>query len=397
MAGVELFFFYLLAAASPLSIAAINAALGGLALFFIGRLVTGRWRPSLPAWLLLGWFAWTTICALMSPLRPVALSGVLNFWSWSAFLTASALAPWVRGHYARWAAFLSVSMLLTLPASFTEFFLGTDIFHKQALRQAVPAGAVNGYGYFSHHLTYAGTMGIGACLLAALLLYGPARSQFLRAAGLGAGLAGMATSLARSYFVGLFVAAPVLLWPKGKKRVVQAVGGLLLLACALALVGPAPVRARFRAIGDMRNPSNAERIYLWRAALHQIADRPIFGWGPGTYEKTADPYKAPYAQFVQYPNVPAGFKTRGHCHDLYLMVAQQTGLPGLLIFLAFLAAVVRAVIRQPDPALKWGVLAALATFLVGGLFEYNGGDVEVATLMFFIMGLACAPPAEHLP
>ena len=55
---------------------------------------------------------------------------------------------------------------------------------------------------------------------------------------------------------------------------------LLLLACLLALLGPAPVRMRFRALGDMSNPSNAERIYLWRAALQQIADRPLVGWGP---------------------------------------------------------------------------------------------------------------------
>jgi len=71
------------------------------------------------------------------------------------------------------------------------------------------------------------------------------------------------------------------------------------------------------------------------------------------------------------------------------MVALQTGIVGLFLFLAFLATAVRQAWRQPDPALKWGVLAALAAFLVGGLFEYNGGDVEVATLMFFLMGLAC--------
>lgn len=392
MAGVELFFFYLFAAAAPLSIAAINAALGGLTLFFLARLVRGRWRPNLPASLLVAWFAWATVCALASPLRQEALTGVLNFWSWSAFLTATALSAAVRGRYARWASFLSVSMLLTLPASLTEFFLGTDIFHHQALRQNVPPGAVNGYGYFSHHLTYAGSMSVGACVLAGLLLYGPARGRLLQGAGFFAGLVGVATSLARSYFIGLLAAAPVLLWPKGKKRVAQAIAALLLVACALALFGPAAVRARFRALGDMSNPSNAERIYLWTAALHQISDRPLLGWGPGTYEKTAGVYKAPYAQFVKYPNLPVGFKTKGHCHDLYLMVAQQTGVPGLLLFLAFLAAVVRALLRHPDPALKWGVLAALAAFLVGGLFEYNGGDVEVATLVFFLMGLACAPP-----
>lgn len=390
MAGVELFFFYLFAAAAPLSIAAINAALGGLTLFFLARLVAGRWRPGFPAWLLIAWFGWTALCALSSPLRPEALSGVLNFWSWTAFLTATALAPAVRERYARWALFLAAGMLLTLPASLTEFLLGTDIFHHQALTQRVPPGTVNGYGYFSHHLTYAGTMSVGACVLAGLLLYGPARERVVRAAGIGAGLVGLVTSLARSYFLGLLAAAPVLLWPKGKKSVAQVLAGVALLACVLALAGPAPVRARFRALGDMRNPSNAERIYLWKAALQQISDRPLLGWGPGTYEKTADPYKAPYAQFVQYPNMPVGFKTKGHCHDLYLMIAQQTGVPGLLLFLAFVGAVVRVLLKHPDPAMKWGVLAALTAFLVGGLFEYNGGDVEVATLMFFLMGLACA-------
>jgi len=143
-------------------------------------------------------------------------------------------------------------------------------------------------------------------------------------------------------------------------------------------------------MGDLNNPSSAERIYLWKAALTQWGERPLLGWGPGTYAKTAGPFKAPYAQFIHYPGRPAGFRTDGHCHNLYLMVALQTGAVGLLLFLAFLAATVRRIWRQPDPALKWGALAALAAFLVGGLFEYNGGDVEVATLLFFLMGLACA-------
>ena len=144
---------------------------------------------------------------------------------------------------------------------------------------------------------------------------------------------------------------------------------------------------------DLNNPSIAERIYLWKAALNQWSERPLMGWGPGTYAKTADPFKAPYAQFIHYPGRPAGFKTNGHCHNLYLMVALQTGAVGLLLFLAFLAATVWKIWRQRDPALKWGVLAALAAFLVGGLFEYNGGDVEVATLLFFLMGLACGEGA----
>jgi O-antigen ligase len=309
-----------------------------------------------------------------------------------------------------WTNFLAASMILTLPASLTEFFLGTDIIHRQALWQKVPVGTVNAYGYFSHHLTYAGSMSVGACLLAAVFLYrreggsnqgnsrslllGPVRGfpwgRVLLCAGVAGSLVGVVMSMARSYAIGLAAAVPVLLWSRGRKRVLQAIAACVLLAVLLAAFGPASIRTRARSMWDINNPSSAERIYLWKAALHQWSERPLAGWGPGTYAKTAGPFKAPYAQFVHYPDRPVGFKTSGHCHNLYLMVALQTGILGLFLFLAFLAAVVRQAWRQPDPALKWGVLAALAAFLAGGLFEYNGGDVEVATLMFFLMGLACA-------
>ncbi len=389
MAGLELFFFYLFAVAAPLSIAALNAAQGGLTLFFLARLARGRWRPSVPAFLLVAWFAWSAICALASPLRAEALNGVLNFWSWTAFLTATAI-PWtVRQHLGKWSGYLAFSMVLTIPASLAEFFLGTDIFHHQALVQKVPVGAVNAYGFFSQHLTYAGSLVLGTCLLGGLVLYGGGLGRAMHWAGLAAGLGGLIMSLARSYYLGLAAAIPVLLYPRGRKRILQATGIGALVVLALALFGPASVRTRFRSLWDLNNPSSAERIYLWKAGLEQWKDRPLVGWGPGTYALTAGPYKAPYGQFIHYPGRPAGFDTTGHCHNLYLMIALQTGLVGLLLFLAFLAAVAARIWRQPVASLKWGVLAGLTAFLVGGLFEYNGGDVEVATLLFFLMGLAC--------
>lgn len=389
VAAAELFFFYLFAVAAPLSIAALNAAQGGLTLFFLARLARGRWRPDPPALLLAAWFGWSVVCALVSPLRAEALNGVLNFWSWTAFLTATAI-PWsVRQHLGKWSGYLAFSMVLTIPASLTEFFLGTDIFHHQALVQKVPVGAVNAYGFFSQHLTYAGSMAIGTCLLGGLLLYGDEKRRAMHWAGMAAGLAGIILSLARSYYVGLAAAIPVLLYPRGRKKILQAAGLAVVVVLALAVAGPPSVRARFRSLWDLNNPSSAERIYLWKAGLEQWRARPLLGWGPGTYSLTAGPYKAPYARFIHYPGRPAGFQTTGHCHNLYLMIALQTGLVGLLLFLGFLAAVIVRIWRQPDAALKWGVLAALVAFLVGGLFEYNGGDVEVATLLFFLMGLAC--------
>lgn len=386
---MSLWFFYLLAVASPLSIAAINVALGGLTLFFIVRILTGRWKPGLPAVLLIVFFAWNAVCALLSPLRADALAGVFNYWSWTALLTATAI-PWaVRKNVARFSGFLAVSVLLTVPMSLLEFLFGTDIFHHQAFSQPVPVGSLNAYGFFSHHLTYAGSMTICGLFLAGRLLYARDRERPLQYVGLASAAAGVFTSLARTYYLAVLPGLAVLLWSKGRRRVLQVSAALVLALVLAACLGPARVRARFTSLWDMNNASNAERIYLWIAGLHMWEDRPIVGWGPGTYEKVADPYKAPYASLIHYPD-HVGFLTRSHSHNLFLMVALQSGAVGLLIFLAFVAAAYRGMMRQADLALRYGAMAAFTAFLVGGLFEYNGGDAEVATLLFFLVGLSLA-------
>jgi hypothetical protein len=61
---------------------------------------------------------------------------------------------------------------------------------------------------------------------------------------------------------------------------------------------------------------------------------------------------------------------------------------GLGIFAVFIFLAFRSVWRNCDEGIKYGVTSAFTAFLIGGLFEYNGGDAEVATLMFFMLGLA---------
>jgi O-antigen ligase len=390
VAGVELFFFYLLASASPLSIAAINVAQGGLACFFLARLLNRRWKPSPAVWLLISFFAWNAVSALLSPLRAEALNGVLNYWSWSALLIASALPREIRDHYPRWLDFLSLSVLLTLPMSLLEFFWGTDILHMQALYRKIPAGTENAYGYFSQHLTYAGVLSACLLMVAAAWLYGKRIRTPVVLAGAGSAAMGLVLSMARTYYLAVIPAAVLLLWGKGKRRLIQAGLALVILAAVAFAAAPAALRQRVENLGDMKNASNSERIYLWISGFHMWMERPLAGWGPGIYEQVVDPFKAPYADRIHYPD-HTGFQTKGHCHNLFLMIAIQSGAVGLLLFFAFTAAAVRELLRQDDLALRYGGLAVLAVFLVGGLFEYNGGDAEVATLAFFLIGLAITP------
>ena len=45
--------------------------------------------------------------------------------------------------------------------------------------------------------------------------------------------------------------------------------------------------------------SNLERINRWNCAIRMFEDKPIFGFGPGTYMFVYAPYQKPWAGIVQ--------------------------------------------------------------------------------------------------
>ncbi len=395
MGTIELFFFYLFGAASPLSLAAINAAQVALTLFFIWRLFMRRRRPGLAEWLLIAFILCNVVSALAGPMPLLSLKGVLNFWSWSILFVAAALPVEIRQHTREFTLFLALSAGLTTVISACTFFLGTD-FHRNRLWSRCPVGTIGAYGFFSQHLTYAGVIILVLAVVAGRAIYGQKKGRILW--WMGAALYGcdIVMSMARTYYLAIIPTFIVLLWKKGRRWVVGAGLAALVLALLVLALGPRSLGRRVASTWNMNNASNAERVYLWISGWHMVEKRPILGWGPGIYQYTAGPYKAPYAHDIHYPT-HVGFQTKCHAHNLYLMVAIQSGFTGLILFLAFVAAAFIELRRQPDPALRYGAMAALTAFLAGGFFEYNGGDAEVAVLLFMVVGLALGGAREEAP
>lgn len=387
MTTVERFLLALLGLAGLTSIAGSNAGFGGLFLFFLFRLLTGRWRGNLPAALLLGILLWGAASALFSPFRADALHSLKDSWAWLAILAASALAPETKSKLEFYSLPLSISALAASSLAACGFLFGTrwkgESFFDAAWAHQ-PSGA-----FFSHHLTLAGAASVAAFFLAGQALYCeyPRWRRILLWAGVSGCAVALLFSQARSYYLACIPAALVLLLGKGWKRAAAAALAGTLLAVAMLALGPATLRQRALSIFDSKNASNTERIYLWRAGWDMLKERPVLGWGPGTYKEASPPYRQPYAQFVQHEGLPRGFQTDCHAHNLYLQTALDTGLVGLGLFLAFMGSALWAVWRCRDTALRWGVAAAALAFCIGGLFEYNGGDAEVSTLFFFLLGL----------
>ncbi|HWZ21026.1 MAG TPA: O-antigen ligase family protein [Cytophagaceae bacterium] len=76
--------------------------------------------------------------------------------------------------------------------------------------------------------------------------------------------------------------------------------------------------------------SNAERINRWKSALRMFYDRPLMGFGPGTYQF----YYGNYQLRTEMTRISTYKGDRGHAHSEYLNKLSETGWPGLLLFIS---------------------------------------------------------------
>ena len=113
------------------------------------------------------------------------------------------------------------------------------------------------------------------------------------------------------------------------------------------------------------DPSNMERINRWKSAFRMFAERPVTGFGPGTYMFLYAPFQKPYEKTIISTN--AG--DLGNAHSEYIGPLAESGLPALFLVLALvfysILTGIRTYHRLSDPNLKW-----LALALLMGLITY---------------------------
>ncbi len=76
--------------------------------------------------------------------------------------------------------------------------------------------------------------------------------------------------------------------------------------------------------------SNKERINRWKCALKMFVEKPIFGWGPGTYMFKYAPYQLSYDRTSISTNRADG----GNAHSEYIGPLAESGILGTLTFIA---------------------------------------------------------------
>jgi O-antigen ligase len=158
------------------------------------------------------------------------------------------------------------------------------------------------------------------------------------------------------------------------------------LVMTMAVLAMPTVRQRAISMLDMTDPTARERLAMWSAGLTLVREHPVMGIGPGQVKRLYPEYAPAYA--VR--------RHTSHLHNTPLQIAVERGIPGLVLWLGMFATFFVRSVRiwrglpvdaRADRALVAGCVAAIAAFLVSGLFEYNFGDTEVLLVAISVMAL----------
>jgi O-antigen ligase len=131
--------------------------------------------------------------------------------------------------------------------------------------------------------------------------------------------------------------------------------------------------------------SNLERINRWQAALRMFAERPLVGWGPGTYQFEYAPFQRAKEKTV----ISTNLGDMGNAHSEYIGPLAESGVPGLLSVLFLLITIIYTGLNVYKKAgsrqtrlLALSVTLGLITYFVHGIMN-NFLNTDKASVPFW--------------
>ena len=218
----------------------------------------------------------------------------------------------------------------------------------------------------------------------------------------------------RSAWMGAAVGLGTMAWLRWRWARWLILGGALAMMLALWYVGPGQVAqallqpAGTTSAGTVLGAASLEgRVELWNRALFAIQDFPFTGCGLGTFRRVVN---------VLYPLFLAGPDADlAHAHNVFLQVALDLGLPGLVAYLGMVGTAIwicwrltrplegsssRYVARSPGDgsalaggAYRWlalGIVGSLVAFHVYGLTDAIALGAKPGVALWILLALAAA-------
>jgi putative inorganic carbon (HCO3(-)) transporter len=131
--------------------------------------------------------------------------------------------------------------------------------------------------------------------------------------------------------------------------------------------------------------SNKERINRWKSAIRMFKEKPVMGWGPGTYQFEY----ASYQRASEKTGISTNFGDKGNAHSEYLGSLVDSGLPALILYLTLIVVPLVRGIRfikitkvKTDRYLVIALMSGLVTYVIHG-FLNNFLDTDKISALFW--------------
>ena len=357
------------------SIVAAQALFMALLLAWLATLVRDRARPAAPPffWPLVAYAAVTLISSAFSidPIESIIDSRQLYL-----FLIVPVVYDLARGPRLR----TVVDVIVTVGALAAVYgIIQYGMLHFDSLR-------LRPRGTMGHYMTYSGTLMLVIGVAAARIVFGGVRDRIWPALVMPALIVALTLTFTRSAWVGVCVGVSLLFILKDFRLT-----GLLPVAVALMFaLAPDRITDRVLSVFDLQDPSSRDRVAMVQTGLAMVKDHPLTGVGPNMVERL----------YPQYRDPNSVEKINPHLHNVPLQIAAERGLPALAIWVAGIVLLTLRTFQifrtSGDRVLPAAGLAAIASMLAAGMFEYNFGDSEFLMLFLVIVTLPfAAGRADH--
>ncbi len=196
-------------------------------------------------------------------------------------------------------------------------------------------------------------------------------------------LAGLVTSFSQSSIAALLLGLAVLgAWCWGVRATLYASGGLVALAAAVVLLAPASLHFGLKGSSGSASNATSGRTTLISRGLELFAERPLEGYGAGSFETEYKRHSKASAASAE--------NATSASHTIPVTVAAEQGIVGLAVYVALLAAAFAVLFRGAGRSPPQIAIAACFAALVLHTWIYADFLEDPFTWTLLALGVALA-------
>jgi putative inorganic carbon (HCO3(-)) transporter len=147
-----------------------------------------------------------------------------------------------------------------------------------------------------------------------------------------------------------------------------------------------------------RDPTTQWRMGMWSKAVRMVRDRPVTGWGLGSFALEQARYYHPAIDTRSQREIARSGASLGElAHNTYLHVAAETGVVGLVLYLAVLSSVTLFALRAAGDRcsldrrpLLFGCVAGIAAQAASAFASPAWELAECSLFLWLLLGFAVA-------